>query len=130
MPTDRFIKKIDQGENIYSFRLGVVERDKLERATQEFTQKPYALNIFPTKATMDKKTFDVTMEDDTVALVTMKKADGRNAIIFRLHNNTENTVETALCAEGKRLPLRFGKYEVKTVLYENGALMESELLLI
>lgn len=130
LPTDRFVKKVDQGENSFSFRLGVVERDKLERATQEFTQKPYALNIFPTKATLEKNTFDVKTEDETIALVTMKKADGRNAILFRLLNNTEKTVETALCVEGKRLPLRFGKYEVKTVVYEKGELTESDLLLI
>lgn len=130
LPGDRFIKKIDQGENTFSFRLAVVERSMLERATQEFTQKPYALNIFPTKATMQKKAFSVKMEDETIALVTMKKADGRDAVIFRLLNNTENAIETAICVEDKRLPLHFGKYEVKTVLYENGQLTESEWLLI
>ena len=130
IPSDRFVKKIDQGENNYAFRIGVVQRDKLERATQEFTQKPYALNIFPTKATAEKKVFAVVMEDETISLVTMKKADDRDAIIFRLLNNTEKCVETALCVEGVRLPLCFGKYEVKTVVYENGELQESALLII
>ena len=130
LPTDRFVKKVDQGENAYSFRLSVVDRNKLERETQEFTQKPYALNIFPTKATMEKKVFAAKLEDETVSLVTMKKADGRDAVIFRLFNNTEKSVDTALCVEGVRLPLHFGKFEVKTVLYENGALTESDILLI
>jgi len=130
IPNERFVKKVDQGENSFSFRLGVVERSKLERATQEFTQKPYALNIFPTKATMEKKVFAVSTEDETVALVTMKKADERDAVIFRLQNNTENTVDTALCVEGKRLPLHFGKFEVKTVVYENGELTESDRMII
>lgn len=130
LPKDRFTKKIDQGENSFSFRLGVMETRKLERATQEFTQKPYALNIFPTKATMEKKVFSAALADDTVSVVTIKKADGRDAVIFRLLNNTEACVETELCVEGARLPLRFGKYEVKTVLYEKGKLTESNRLLI
>ncbi len=130
LPSDRFVKKIDQGENSYSFRLGVVHRNKLERATQEFTQKPYALNIFPTKTEKKRRTFSVSLEDETVSLVTMKKADDRDAIIFRLFNNTEEKVDTALCVKGVKLPLQFGKYEVKTVIYENEKLKETEQLLI
>ncbi len=130
IPTDRFVKKIDQGENSFSFRLGVVERDKIERAAQEFTQKPYALNIFPTKPEREKKIFAVGLEDAIISLVTMKKADEKDAVIFRLFNNTEGNVETALRVEKARLPLCFGKYEVKTVVYEKGELREEKQLII
>ena len=130
LPSDRFTKKIDQGENSFSFRLGIVETRKLERATQEFTQKPYALNIFPAKATMEKKVFSATLKDDTVSVVTIKKADESEGVIFRLLNNTSGCVDTELTVEGVILPLHFGKYEVKTVLYENGQLMEADRLLI
>lgn len=131
IPSDRFTKKIDQGENTYSFRLGLVERDKLERVTQEFVQKPYGLNIFPIP--VEKKageSFDVSLEDGTISLVTMKKVDGREGILFRLLNNTEKSVETALRVNQEKLPLNFGKYEVKTVLYEFGKLKEWGELII
>ncbi|MBQ8374839.1 MAG: alpha-mannosidase [Clostridia bacterium] len=131
LPNDRFVKKIDQGENSYSFRLGVVDRNQLERVTQEFTQKPYGLNIFPTKPeTIVLKDFNVSLEDETVSLVTLKKADGREGLLFRLLNNTGDEVSTALSVCGVRLPLQFRKYEVKTVLYENGELKELEQLII
>ncbi len=130
IPLDRFTKKVDQGENRFSFRLGAVDRDQLERATQEFTQKSYALNIFPTPRTAEPKTFDVSLGDDTVSLVAMKKADDRTGILFRLLNNTDKAVETYLAVDGTRLPLSFGKYEVKTVLYENGELTELDQLII
>lgn len=130
IPADRFTKKVDQGENRFAFRLGVVDRNQLERATQEFTQKIYALNIFPTPRTAEPKTFDVALGDDTVSLVAMKKADGRTGILFRLLNNTDKSVETHLMVYGTRLPLSFGKYEVKTVLYENGELTEMDQLII
>ena len=47
IPSDRFTKKMDQGENRYSFRLTVTDRNQLERKTAEFVEKPYVLNIFP-----------------------------------------------------------------------------------
>lgn len=130
IPTDRFTKKADQGESRFAFRLGVFDRKDLERATQEFTQKSYALNIFPTPRTAEPKTFDVSLGDDTVSLVAMKKADGRKGILFRLLNNTERTIATYLAVDGTRLPLVFGKYEVKTVLYEDGKLTEMDGLII
>ena len=79
---------------------------------------------------MKKKVFSAALSDDTVSVVTIKKADERDAVIFRLLNNTENSVDTQIRVEGATLPLHFGKYEVKTVLYENGKLTESDRLLI
>ena len=61
---------------------------------------------------------------------TVKKAYDRDAVIFRLQNNTPNGVDSYINVNGKVLKLHFGKYEVKTVLYENGELCESYELLI
>jgi len=134
IPTDRFVKKIDQGESNFSFRLAALPTARIERATQEFVQKPYALNIFPTKvsasATANYKPFTVSLADDTISVVTVKKADGREALIFRLLNNTKEGVRTSLTVNGASLPLVFGRYEVKTVVYENGGLYESPQLII
>lgn len=130
IPTDRFVKKIDQGEHQFRFRLGVVKRDELERRAQEFVQRPYGFNIFPTASNVTPLPFEISIGDDTVSLVTAKKADGRDALVFRLLNNTPNGVETSLTAGGVTLPLAFGKYEVKTVVLENGTLTESAELVI
>lgn len=134
IPTDRFVKKIDQGENNFSFRLAVVPTSRIERATQEFVQKPYGLNIFPTKvaSSMAKNVqeFAVSLEDEVVSVVTIKKADDKNALIFRLLNNSKNGVETALNVGKNRLPLSFGKYEVKTVVCDENGLREVGELLI
>ena len=64
------------------------------------------------------------------ALITAKKKDGGEGILLRLLNNTPNAVETAVTVNGCRLPLRFGKFEAKTVLFENGQLTECAELLI
>lgn len=131
LPTDRFTKKIDQGENRYSFRLTVASRNQLERRATEFTQKPYALNIFPIPTEM--KNFDslnIKIGGDVIAMPTVKKAYGKDAIIIRLLNNTPDGVKSYVEVNGQHLPLSFGKYEVKTVVYENGELTESYELLV
>ena len=131
IPTDRFTKKIDQGENNYSFRLTVTDRDRLERKTAEFVEKPYALNIFPIPGNGNAENrLDIELGGDVISMPTVKKAFGRDAVIFRLLNNTANDVKSYIRVKGQELPLHFGKYEVKTVIYENGDLTESYELLV
>lgn len=131
IPTDKFTKKIDQSDNNYSFRIYLTERNSLERLTQEFVTKPFALNIFPIPTDgFDPKSFELSFGDNTTSLVALKKADGRDAIILRLLNNTEGVYNTSVNVNGATLPLSFGKYEVKTVLYEDGKLHESYELII
>ena len=131
IPTDRFVKKVDQGESSFSFRLGLVDRRSLERETQQFVERPYALNIFPTP-NKNRKTgeFSLSLEDEVISLVTVKKADGRDALVIRLLNNTDTAVDTAIKLNGARLALKFGKFEVKTVVYEDSHLEESKALII
>ena len=130
IPSDRFTKKIDQGENSFSFRLTVTDTNKLERKAQEFTQKPFALNLFPVPSSNKEQDFSVSLGDDTISLVTMKKADGKNATIFRLLNNSDEEIKTSISVNSLSLQLNFGKYEVKTVVYENGELREEKMLII
>lgn len=130
IPSDRFTKKIDQGENNYSFRLTVTDRSKLERKTQEFIYPPYALNIFPIPSENQNKPLDVSIKGDIISMTTAKKAYGSDAVIFRLLNNTDFPMESGITVNGEALPLSFGKYEVKTVVYENGKLSESYELLV
>ena len=131
IPADRFTKKIDQGENNYSFRLTVAPREKLERKTSEFVQKPFALNIFPIPAKVtEAKPLDIEVGGETISMPTVKKAYGKDAMIFRLLNNSPTATESYIRINGVQLALSFGKYEVKTVVYENGQLTESYEMII
>ncbi|MBO4983873.1 MAG: hypothetical protein J6D23_07415, partial [Clostridia bacterium] len=102
-----------------------------ERKANEFVQKPYGLNIFPIP--MEKTgqvPFDVSIGGDVISMPTVKKAYGKDAFIFRLLNNTDNTVSSYIKINDNRLDLTFGKYEVKTIVYEKGTLTESYELLV
>ena len=124
IPTDRFTKKIDQGENSYSFRLSVCERSGLERKAKEFSEKPYGLNIFPVPSKKTSKALEISLGGDVISVDTVKKQYGKDATIFRLVNNTPNEEKSYLKVHGEKIDLTFGKYEVKTVVYENGSLKE------
>ena len=131
IPKNKFTPKVDQGENNYSFRLTVVDRAQLERRTLSFTQKPYALNMFPIPTKEDAyKDFEVSVSGECVVCAAMKKADGREAVIFRLVNNSNSDTAATLTVNDVKLGLSFGKYEVKTVLWEDGCLSESYEMLI
>jgi alpha-mannosidase len=131
MPEGRFTKKVDQGENRFSFRLTVSDRAQLERKAQEFTMKPFALNIFPVPSnTTGIGEFNVELGDGITTLAAMKKADGKEAILLRLLNNSPDSLTSHVKINGSEKPLSFGKYEVKTIVYEHGVLSESYELLI
>ena len=131
IPADRFTKKMDQGENRYSFRLTAVKREHLERKTAEFVEKPYALNIFPIPSKAERNgEFSIELGGDVITMSAFKKAYGREAMIIRLLNNTPKCVQSYIKLNGIYLPLTFGKYEAKTVVYENGVLTESQEMLI
>ncbi len=132
IPTDRFIKKIDQGESSYSFRLGVFDRNDLENAAQRFNHKPFACNVFPTGSIRPSvKPFSISLGDDAISLVTLKRADDtKDTYILRLFNNTPHARKAALALCGAELVLGYVPYEVKTVLYRDGKLTESKEMLI
>jgi alpha-mannosidase len=133
IPTDRFVKKIDQGESNYSFRLGVFDECALENAAQLFNQKPYALNVFPTggKQKAESSPFSFALSNKCISLVTIKKADDTtNTYIVRLLNNAPSPAQTDLSLCGASIPLSFVPYEVKTIVLENGSLREADGLII
>ena len=79
---------------------------------------------------MKPRDFSISLSDKSIALVTLKKADGRDAIILRLINNTPTARSTSLAVGKSVINLDFGKYEVKTLIYENEALTECDRMII
>lgn len=125
IPSDRFVKKVDQGENNFSFRIGVYEKGELETKSQEFIQKPYALNAFPIEnEEFFEKPFNLSIENDHISLVAMKKQGGKENVILRLFNNSNQIVMTKIAFNGIVKELVFGEYEVKTVIYHSAEFYE------
>jgi len=68
--------------------------------------------------------FDLGISGDVIALSCLKKAEGEEAVILRLINNSDKATEATVTVNNVDLTLSFGKYEVKTVKWSEGKLEE------
>ena len=125
-----FISKIDQGQRDFSFRLTTAKENELKKHADAFVEKPYALNVFPTIDEKDDNGFTVSGDNANISFVTLKKARQANGYIARLQNNSENAAQETVKFGNKSINLTFGKYEVKTVIYDGDKLYESKEMLI
>ena len=130
IPTDRYVKKIDMGERNFFFRLTAAPEEALERLALEFNVPAYACNVFPLGEERDTAPFSLSVDDRNITLVTMKKQAGGTGYLIRLLNNWSEEKHTVLTCGESVLTLDFGKYEVKTILLENGKLTEIPALAI
>ena len=130
IPIDRFVKKIDMGERNFVFRLTAAPEKALERLSAEFNMPPYACNVFPVDTDINAPKFSLNISDPDIVLVTMKKSAKKSGYVLRLLNNYHEACEVTVNCCGADITLSFGKYEVKTVLYDGNALTESAELSI
>ena len=130
IPEGRYVKKADLGERNFIFRLTACNKNKLERLADEFNQQPYAVSLFPVHGNDNISDFDVSVSDESVVLITAKKADSRDKYLFRLFNGSSEKTECIFSVMGKSVSLKFNSYEVKTVsLNENGLKDELKLMI-
>ena len=119
-----FTPKIDQGERAYSFRIQIAREEELSKNAQEFMEKPYAQNIFPTVDEKSDNGFEIMTDNGEINVVTIKKAVQKDGYILRLFNNSEKKNQTLLRCGSVEKRFEFGKFEVKTVLYNKNGLTE------
>ena len=117
IPTDRFVKKIDQGQNDFSFRLTVAKTCDIGGLSQIFNQKPYAVNAFPLLDNpIEKYGGAVNIENSAITLEAFKMADSQSGYVLRLFNNTDSVQKTAVAIGGYIATVQFAGYEVKNLL--------------
>ena len=126
-----YVDRIDQGERNFDFRMTVANRDELENMAAEFNQKPYALNVFPCEHSFGNtiKT-SLYIENPNIALSAFKKQNGGNGFIVRLFNNSDKKTLSNIKIGTENQSAIFGKYEVKTFLFEDGKLTEQAAMII
>ncbi|MBE6615039.1 MAG: alpha-mannosidase [Ruminococcaceae bacterium] len=130
IPTDRYVKKIDMGERNYCFRLTAAPEVSLERLAMEYNVPAYACNVFPLGEGEKFVPAELSISDRDVTLVTLKKQEGKNGYILRLLNNWSGEKEVKVSFCDTALSLHFGRYEVKTLLWDNGKMNEIPTLII
>ena len=128
---NKYIDVTDLGENEFWFRIGVFDCDTLEKEAMEFVQPSYALSVGPTGENYEKPVdCKVVLSNPNISLVAMKKQYKKDSVVFRLFNNSDANAETELRIGQNASHLSFGKFEVKTLVYEQGKLTESYEMII
>lgn len=126
LPKLRYSEIMDQGQHDYEFRLTVCQTDELEKRAAEFNQRPFAVNAFPTKSIKKSNpvNVDFRITNPKVGIPAFKKSEKLGGYIIRLMNNSDTTQNTDVILNAANISLAFGKYEVKTLHYQNGVLEE------
>lgn len=123
---NRFIPAIEQGKHSFFFRLSYDKAEKLENNAQEFVNQPYSLNFFPHG---DGKTAGKVLQIANTAISLVAFFENEQGYTLRLFNNSDQPDQTEITLCGHTQTLHFGKYEVKTLVYQNGALMQKDIWL-
>ena len=124
----RFQYYIDLGRHEFTFRLEVCKEEELERKATAFTQKPYALNFYPHGNGEKREKSPVNLSNTNISLSALRKV-ADNTYMVRLINNYKEETTCDCTVFGQSLRLALGKFEVKTLIYENGVLKEQESML-
>lgn len=119
---------MEKGRHTFSFRLSLDKRSNLEKNATEFTQKPYLLNGYPHGKGNGKKEQLVVLSNDNITLSSLRMIE-KEVWEIRLFNNSINVVKCDCRVFDSTLELSFGTYEVKTLHYSKGILVEEHSII-
>ncbi len=123
---NRFIPTIEQGRHSFAFRLSYDKAELMENNAQEFANTPFSLNFFP-RGTGDLAKKVLFIENPAISLSAFYKNEDR--YILRLVNNNPASNSTILTLIDATCQIAFEAYEVKTFIYNNGALSQMDIWL-
>lgn len=133
-PADRFVPRMDQEEQNYTFRLlfGCKEEvnGELETETAVFNQAPFALCVFPSGEGKPVVSSALRLSNREITLCAFKQAADGEGYIVRLQNNSFRGKNTHFdCPPvGIECDLVFGPFEVKTLRLMKGKVEELKTL--
>ncbi len=132
MPQDRYMPYIEQGERDFSFKLAVGSRKEVletaPRAAALFNRRPMVFSFYPTGVGEKPKTPFILDGNNVVTVEAFKKAEHGEGYIVRLFNPTEKEQSATVKVYDASLTVHFGAFEIKTLRYANGTLVEDDLM--
>lgn len=124
---DRYIPTMDTGLNEFNFSLIVANENIVSQCLE--ISNPYSMQLFPC-GEKSLKPFNITIGNNQIQLVSIKKSEGKNSYIVRLFNAGEDVVVDEFIFDNKKIKLKFAKFEVKTIEVCDQLCLESKNLLI
>ncbi|MBQ1947085.1 MAG: alpha-mannosidase [Clostridia bacterium] len=123
---NRWHDHIDMGEREFEYRL-TTNMANIDAEAEIYNQRPYALSFFPS-GLGEKKEDGFRVDNKNITLSALRHSE--HGVIVRLFNTQDAETAATVSAWGKTYNLSFTPYEVKTLLYKNGNLEESEMIIL
>ena len=134
VPQDRFWPRMDQGERIFRFWFNggnFEERSrKIDREALAKNESPFALSFYPSGSGKKPRPF-VTLSDDVIQILALKKAENGTDFIVRLFEPTGKRRSAILSLPflNKKMKITLGAFEIKTLkVNNNGKISEVNLM--
>lgn len=121
----RYIPFAETGRHTFRFRIGYCKRSEVENAVQEFVTKREGLNYFPHGQKQEVKKFEIS--NKAISLSACYYEDGE--YLLRLFNNNATSQTARIGCGEATAEWKFGKYEVKTLLFNGKRFEEKKIWL-
>ncbi len=121
---DRTHDHIDIGEREFEYRL-TADLNEFDMQAECFSQPPLALSFFPSGLGENK---DTSIELDNKSIILTRFADSENGILVRLYNSENKPSSATLNIFGKEFEISFTPFEVKTFVYNDSALTQTDMI--
>lgn len=122
---NRYLPTMDLGLSEFNFTIFVEENQKIS-SKQRHIAPTYSIQLFPS-GKKEIKMPTLKISDDRILLEAFKQQESCEGYIARLYNSVDNSVDCDIEFNGKKLKLRFGKYEVKTIVIKDDLIESYEL---
>lgn len=120
---DRFIPFVETGRHTFNFRIGYCKLSEIENAAQEFVTRREGLNCFPHGKGATPLKFEIDNKDVSLSACYFEKGE----YVLRLFNNNQCSRKAEISCGGASKEFDFGKYEVKTIVFDGENFKEKEL---
>ena len=111
-PHNRFLNHIDMGERHFSFH--ITTEENIQREAQVYNEAPQLLSFFPSGEGEPKNSV-IQIDNPEVMLSSFRKSDVGYELVLHNFSEKENNAVVWIPALGKKLELKFEKYELKNV---------------
>ena len=122
LPWERFVPYSEQGRHEYSFRLSVNNKNENERIATEYIEQNFTLNAYP-HGNGNCQFKQILCDNPNIVIKAFKKSE-KDGYVLRMINNNNNEQSCLLTVACDKTLLSFKPFEVKTLLYSEGAIKE------
>ena len=122
--SDRSHDRIDIGEREFEYRL-TADVKNIDMQAEIYNQPCIALSFFPSGAG-EKENTEIEISNPDIIMTRYRQNE--NSFTVRLYNSSDESATSILALEGKEFEINFGKFEVKTFIFNNGKLTETDMI--